>query len=164
MRYYEKEEPSAKEYQRILNSTKVFQTELVNIDYSLGELAKLALEHAEERKGAEEGNYVKFLNLWLAHYGETEQQKIDRLICNFIRHKLTSYDLIINKPTEKYWVPKEFFEHAWNQVMLEIVKKYPSLKETYRIGSIIKMEYDDFCLTGETSDEKFTEFLFDNWR
>lgn len=158
-----KGELDAREYQKLLNSTKIFQAELVNADYTLSELTELALKHAEEREGVEEGNYVRFLNLWISYYGETKEQKERRLICNFVRHKLTSYDSLIEKSTKGCWVPREFFDYVWNQVMIAIVSKYPFLGETYRTGVLIKRAYESFSLNGRTEDVDFNEFLFSNF-
>lgn len=142
-------ELSPKETKKIVReSEKIF---LKEVEKSLSDLTDDELKNKSfenYRKIIEEnkikGPFVMFLQAFNRYFKESEAQKEKRIIANYIRHNLTSYDKVISEVTDEYWVPNFFFNDLWESSAKAISTYYPHLSGVLSEGMRAKSYYESF--------------------
>lgn len=139
---------------RTKEQIKVIEAELEAEKRTLEELLPIALEHAEERSKQEPTPYEEYINYFIKMCPETEDERHARLLANYIRHRITSYDKYIDELLSKFYVDNFFFDHWWHKVMSAIVNRYPELQVALDRGYMAKQGYADYKILKKQEKER----------
>lgn len=135
---------------------------------SFEELLVKAQEEAQERLKGLPSPYELYMSDYNKMFPESDQDKSGRLVGNYLRHKVTPYEIIMYEIMDQFWVPEAFFNYIWKVVMLEIVRKFPQIRGAYERGLKAKEEYPDVkydyvCqaqeLEAEAQREEYKKYL-----
>lgn len=126
-------------------SVERFASELEAVSHlSVEELYARGQDHADQQNGVgyTPGPFVSFLAEWNAENAESDQQRLNRLAANYLRHQVTSYDHVRDDALSKWWMPQEFFNEVWLWAMTLIVERYPQLQSALDRGLQARLDYD----------------------
>lgn len=107
-------------------------------------LKRLALEHAKNLSTDPimNGPYALYLRVSLKKYPEDKEDRISRLIVNYLRHMVIDYDerCFYASIKKKYSLP--YFDELYKIALKEIVRCYPKYKYAYEFGLKTKKDWE----------------------
>lgn len=107
-------------------------------------LKRLALEHAKyiSTDPKMNGPYSLYLRVAFKKYPENKENRIARLIVNYLRHMIIDYDerCFYASSNKDYSLP--YFDELYKIALKEIIRCYPKYKYAYEFGLKTKKDWE----------------------
>ena len=107
-------------------------------------LTRLALEHAKNLSTDPimNGPYALYLRVSLKKYPEAKEDRISRLIVNYLRHMVIDYDERCFYASIKKDYSLPYFDELYKIALEEIIRCYPKYKYAYNFCLETKKDWE----------------------
>lgn len=128
-------EEARKSFRKLLNQNVMKHTKLKS----------LALQHAKyiSTDPKMNGPYSLYLRVAFKQYPENKEDRIARLIVNYLRHIVIDYDERCFYASSKKDYSLPYFDELYKVALKEIIRCYPKYKYAYKFGLKTKKDWEN---------------------